>query len=73
MRIDKDGAMTSEERFKRYAGMPSCPVALEGDKLDNRDCTSNSETIIESRKLDDDCEGEIKGKEEFVSVKTDAK
>jgi hypothetical protein len=33
----KDGAMTSEQRFKRYAGMPSGPIALEGDKLDNKD------------------------------------
>jgi hypothetical protein len=23
--------MTSEQRFKRYAGVPSGPVALEGD------------------------------------------
>jgi hypothetical protein len=56
--------------------MPSGPVALEGDKLDNNDSslhTSNSDTIIEL-KFDDDCEGEIKGKEELVSeVKTDAK
>jgi hypothetical protein len=66
--------MTSEQRCKRYAGMPSGPVALEGDKLDNKDWTSNSETVIESRKFDDDCEGEIKGKEEFESeVKADAK
>jgi hypothetical protein len=34
--------MTSEQRFKRYAGMPSGPVALEGDKLDNKDCTSSN-------------------------------
>ena len=61
--------MTSEQRFKRYAGMPSGPVALEDDKLDNKDWTSNSETVID---FDDDCEGEIKGKEEFESeVKTD--
>jgi hypothetical protein len=54
--------------------MPSGAVALEGDKLDNKDWTSNSETVIESRKFDDDSEGEIKGKEEFESeVKTDAK
>jgi hypothetical protein len=66
--------MTSEQRFKRYAGMPSGPLALEGNKLDNKDCILNSETVIESRKFDDDCEREIKGKEEFVSeVKTDAK
>jgi hypothetical protein len=51
--------MTSEQRFKIYAGMPSGPVALEGDKLDNKDCTSNSDTNqlfnnSESRKFDDD-------------------
>ena len=66
--------MTSEQRFKKHSSMISGPVALEGDKLDNKDCTSNSDTIIESRKFDDDCEGEIKGEEELVSeVKTDAK
>jgi hypothetical protein len=31
-------------------------------------------TIIESRKIDDDCEGEVKGKEELVlELKIDAK
>jgi hypothetical protein len=66
--------MTSEQRFKIYAGMPWGSVALEGNKLDNKDCILNSETAIESRKFDDDCEREIKGKEEFVSeVQTDAK
>jgi hypothetical protein len=33
------------------------PVAWEGDKLDYKDCTSNSDTIIELRKIDDDLRG----------------
>lgn len=53
--------------------MPSGPVALEGDKLDNKDWTSDSDTVIESRELSVAFEGEIVGEELVSELKTDAK
>jgi hypothetical protein len=72
-RAVKEGAITTEHRFRREAGIPSGPVALEGDKLDNKDWTSDSDTFNESRQLEAELEGVKRGEELVSEVKTDVK